>query len=74
MIANDYDMPMNSITTRNQHANAFVNLVHLTLDNILRTFNIEEMNLDNENSWEGILLFTMLALRSKVHTTAQYTP
>ena len=32
------------------------------------------MDLDNENSWEGILLSAMLTIRFTVHTTTQHTP
>ena len=32
------------------------------------------MDLDDEKSWEGILSYTMLAIRSTVNTTAQHTP
>ena len=33
-----------------------------------------QMDLDDENSWEGILSSTMFAIRSTVHTTTQHTP
>ena len=48
--------------------------VHQTIGNIIRTFKIQEMDLDNENPWEGILSSTMFAIRSTVHTTTQHTP
>ena len=32
------------------------------------------MDLDNENPWEGILLSTMFAIWSTVHTATQYMP
>ena len=45
--------------------------VHQTIGNIVRTFEIQQMDLDNANSWEGI---TMFAIRSMVHTTTQHIP
>ena len=48
--------------------------VHQTIGNIIRTFKIQQMDLDNENPWEGILSSTMFAIRSTVHTTTQHTP
>ena len=48
--------------------------VHQTIGNIIRTFKIQQMDLDNENPWEGALSSTMFAIRSKVHTTTQHTP
>ena len=48
--------------------------VNQTIVIIIRTFKIQEMDLDNENPWEGILSSTMFAIRSTVHTTTQHTP
>ena len=49
MAANDYGIPCNSINNRNPQANAIVKRVHQTIRNIIRTFNIKEMNLNNQN-------------------------
>ena len=38
------------------------------------TFDIQQMNLDNENPWEGILLSTILAIWSTMHNKTQHTP
>ena len=43
-----------------------------TIGNIIRIFKIQEIDLDNENPWEGSS--TMFAIRSTVHTTTQHTP
>ena len=40
--------------------------------NIIRTFKLQEMELDNENPLEGILTSTMFAIRSTMHTTTQH--
>ena len=48
--------------------------VHQTIDNIICTFEIKEMDLDNENPWEGILSSSMFAIWYTVHTTTQHTP
>ena len=48
--------------------------VHQAIGNIIRAFTIQEMDLDNENPWEGILSSTMFAIHSMVHTTTQHTP
>ena len=74
MMANDYGIPCNSISVRNPQANASVERVHQTIGNIKRSFKIQQMDLDNENPWEGILSSTMFAIRSIVHTTKQHTP
>ena len=59
---------------RNPQANAIMERVHQTTGNIIRTFKIQEMDLDNENHWEGILSSTMFPIRFTVHTTLQLTP
>ena len=59
---------MNSISIRNLQTNAIVERVHQFIGNIIHTFPIQDMDLDNEDSWEGILLFTMFIMRSSVHT------
>ena len=48
--------------------------VHKTIVYIILTSKILEMDLDNVNPWEGILLSTMFAIQSTVHTTTQHTP
>ena len=74
MMENDYGILCSPISVRNPQAHAIVERVHQTIGNIIRTFNIQEMDLDNENPWEGILSSTMFAIRSTVHTTTQHTP
>ena len=65
---------MKPITSRNPKANAILERVHQTIGNILRTFKVQNMVMDDENPWDGILASTMVALRATVHTTTQYTP
>ena len=60
--------------SRNPQANAILERMHQTIGNILRTFKVQNMVLDDENPWDGILASTMFALRAMVHTTTQYTP
>ena len=55
-------------------ANAIVERVHQTIGNIICTFQIQQIDLDNENPLEGILSSSMFATRSMVHTTTQHTP
>ena len=74
MIINDYGITVKPITSRNPQANAILERVHQTIGNILRTFKVQNMVLDDENPWDGILASTMFALRATVHTTTQYTP
>ena len=41
----------NSISIRNSQANTIVEIVHQTIGNIIHTFKIQEVDLDNENPW-----------------------
>ena len=46
--------------------------MHQTIGNILRTFKVQNMVLDEENPWDGASI--MFDLRATVHTTTQYSP
>ena len=74
MIANDYGILCRPISTRNPQTNAIVEMLHQTIGNIIHTFKIQEIDLDNEIPWEGILSSTMFAIQPTVHTNTQYTP
>ena len=74
MMANDYGIPCNFISIRNPQANAIVGRVHQTIGNIICTFKIQCMDLDNKNPWEVILSSTMFAIQSRLHTTTHHTP
>ena len=55
---------------KNPQFNAIVERVHQqTIGNVILTFIIQQIDLDNENPWEGTLASTMFAIRSIVHTT-----
>ena len=74
MMENDYGIPCNPISVRNPQANAIVERIDQTIGNIIRTCTIQQMDLDDENPWKGILSITIFAIRSTVHTTTQHTP
>ena len=74
MVANDYRIACSPTSIKNPQANAIVERVHQTIGNIVRTFQIQQMDLDNENPWEGILSPTMFAILSLTHTNTHHTP
>ena len=74
MIQANYGITVKLITSRNPQANSILERVHQTIGNIIRTFKVQDMVLDDENPWDGILASTMFALREMVHTTTQYIP
>ena len=73
MIPNFYGIPYSTISLKKQQANAIVERVHQTIGNIICSFKIQEIYVDNENPWEKILLSDMLTIRSMVHTSMQHT-
>ena len=74
MIKQDYGIKGKPITVRNPQANAIVERIHQVIGNIIRTFELENNYLDEENPWKGILSVTAFAVRSTFHTTLQSTP
>jgi cleavage and polyadenylation specificity factor subunit 1 len=74
MIANDYGIKGKPITVRNPQANAIVERIHQVIANMIRTFELEENYLDEEDPWKGVLSATAFAVRSTYHTTLKKTP
>ena len=74
MITNDYGITVKPITSKQPQVNALLEQVHLTIGNIPRTFNVQNMVLDDKNPLDSILASTMFTRRVTVHTTTQYTP
>ena len=48
--------------------------VHQTIGNIIRTFELQENYLDEDDPWKGILSATAFAVRATYHTTLQKSP
>ena len=71
---NDYGVKKKPITTRNPQANAIVERVHQTIGNIIRTFELHDNYLDEDDPWKGILAATAFAIRATYHTTLQKSP
>ena len=74
MIKNDYGIKPKPITTCNPQANAMIERVHQTIGNIIRTFELQENYLDEEDPWKCILSATAFAVRATYHTTLQKSP
>ena len=74
MLKEDYGITRKPITTRNPQANSMLERAHQTISNILRTFQVNNSQLELEDPWKGILSAVIFAMRSTVHTTMQATP
>ena len=70
----EYGVKKKPITTRNPQANAIVERVHQTIGNIIRTFELEDNYLDEDDPWKGILAATAFAICATYHTTLQKSP
>jgi hypothetical protein len=70
----EYGVKKKPITTRNPQANAIVEQVHQTIGNIIRTFELQDNYLDEDDPWKGILSATAFAIRATYHTTLQKSP
>ena len=61
-------------TTRNPQANSVIERIHQTIGNIIRSFQIGQIEIDEQDPWSGVLAATMFATRATYHTTTQATP
>ena len=73
MINDDYGIERKSITTRNPQANAILARHHVTIGNIIRTFEFGNIEQDKQ-AFEGILGAVMYSVRATVHKTTNHTP
>jgi transposase InsO family protein len=74
MLKNDYGCTINLITTRNPQANAIVERVHQTIGNMIRTWFVDDPDLDEKDPFSGLLAAIAFATRATVHTTLNATP
>jgi hypothetical protein len=74
MVKNDYGIRVKAITTRNPQANAILERIHATIGNIIRTHQVLDIQLDEQDPWSGILAAAMYATRATIHTTLRATP
>ena len=75
IIKKDYGIQISRITTRNPQANVILERVHQTIGSIIRTMmKLQDLVLDDDDPWDGILSATIFAIRATVHTTTRFTP
>jgi len=73
MMQNDYGIKKKPITTRNPQANAILEHIHQVIGNMIRTFELQERELEEVAPWKVILAAIMFALGATFHTTLQAT-
>ena len=73
-LENDYGCVINHTTTRNPQANAIVERVHQTIGNMIRTYLVDNPELDTQDPFKGLLTAVAFATRATVHTTLNASP
>ena len=73
MLERDYDITKKPITVRNPQANSIVERVHLTMGNMLRTYDLPDGE-TTQDQIPGILAAISFGIRSTIHTTMRATP
>jgi hypothetical protein len=63
MIKNNYGLICKSITTRNPQPNAVFERIHKTIADIIRTYQLNDIALDVDDPWSGVLAAAMWATR-----------
>jgi len=70
----NYHMKRKRSTEYNPQSNGIVERVHQVLGDMLRTFELEERELDETDPWSEFLSAAAYAIRSTVHTTLEASP
>ena len=70
----NYGMKEKPSSSYNPQSNGIVERVHQVLGNALRTFELENKELDTNDPWGPFLSAAAWAIRSTVHTTLDATP
>ena len=73
-ISTDYGVKLTKTTVKNPQANGVLERVHLTICNMLRSKNLAELEMPEDDPWTAILASVAYAVRSTYHTTLQATP
>jgi transposase InsO family protein len=74
LIKDVYQLKAKPTTVKNPQANSVLERIHQVLANMLRTFELEERDINEEDPWTGILNAVGWAVRSTYHTTLRATP
>jgi len=74
MLIRDYGIQVNRITTRNPQANSIVEREHQIIGKMIRTWFVDDPELDEANPYAGLLSAVASATRATFHTTLNATP
>ena len=74
LMTEEYKIKPAPAGVRNPQANSILERIHQVVGNMLRTFELEERELDEQRPFAGILSAVAWAIRSTYHTTLEATP
>ena len=71
LIEEEYVILTKPATAGNPQANSFIERTHKVLANLIRTFEMDQKYVDEDNPWKGILSAADFSIRSTFHTTTK---
>ena len=66
-VKNEYGTKVRGATVRNPQAKAILERIHQIIGNLVRTFDLEERDMDTDDPWSGILSEAAVAALSTFH-------
>jgi hypothetical protein len=73
-MCNNYGIIAKPTTSHNSQANSIIERIHNVVNDMLRSFDLEKENLEEDNPFDYFLQSTAWAIRSTYHTTLKATP
>ena len=73
-MCDSYGIKAKPTTSHNPQANAIIERVHKVVNDMLKSFDMENENLEEDSPFDYFLQSTAWAIRSTYHTTLQATP
>ena len=64
MVECDYGIKRKPTTTRNPQANSILERIHQTIGNMICSFQVGTLEIDEQDPWSGILAATMFVTRA----------
>eukprot|EP00957_Ditylum_brightwellii_P199565 15212982-Ditylum_brightwellii.AAC.1 len=55
MTLKDYGVKQKTITVRNPQANSIIEMIHHTIGNMIRSFEVHSTDIDEKGPWTGTL-------------------
>lgn len=73
-LCDDFGLKRKPTSRKNPQANSIIERVHQTIGNMIRSFNLDDADLDPNDPYGDLLASVAWAVRSTYHTTLEATP